>query len=145
MCVRVYILSDTPLPERMGVRGCNVSPIGRVPVSKAVFPMHTCVAEFTIGGCGCALVPVAAHRENGGSGPNSSPHHLLGEVLKRCLSEGHRVELLVSWAGRETDAATQRPEVTVDVVAEGRLPLSECVDGPPLRVGVVAGGRTVKS
>jgi hypothetical protein len=49
---------------------------------------------------------------------------------------------LVAWAGRESDAPIALGDITVDAVAEGRLPLSDCVSGPPLTVRVVGAART---
>jgi hypothetical protein len=138
MCVRVYIQSDSPLIDRIGVRGCSLTQVEPLPSWKSARPAFPFAAEFAIGGCGCALIAEVAHGHRAGSG-SPSPHKLLAEVLARLLSDGRRVQLLAAWAGRESEAAPQRAAITVSTVAEGRLPLTECIDGPPLRVAVISG------
>jgi hypothetical protein len=61
-------------------------------------------------------------------------------VLGRGLADGRRLQLLVAWAGRESEAPTAHGDITVDAIARGRLPSSDCVSGPPLTVRVVAAG-----
>ena len=137
VCLRVFILSDEPLPPSVRMRGCSVDPIQPAPAWRALSPTSTHAAEFTIGGCGCALLPDVAHRRAGGNWPEIVPCRLLGEVLGRALADGRHLQLLVAWAERESDAPTALGDITVDVVSEGRLPLSDCVSGPPLTVRVV--------
>jgi hypothetical protein len=144
MCLRVLILSDKLLPESIRTRGCSVGPVRLAPAWKALSPTLTHGAEFTIGGCGCALIPSIAHRRPAGRGAESSPCLLLGEVLGRTLVDGRRLQLLVAWAGRESDAPIALGDITVDAVAEGRLPLSDCVLGPPLTVRVVGAARKAR-
>jgi hypothetical protein len=137
LCLRIFILSDKPLPESVRVRGCSVDSVRPAPAWGAFSSPSPHAAEFTIGGCGCALIPSIAHRHAAGRGSDSSPSRLLGEVLGRALANGRRLQLLVAWAERESDAPTALGDITVDAVAEGRLPLSDCVSGPPLTVRVV--------
>jgi len=144
MCLRVFILSDKQLPASVRTRGCSVDSVQLASEWKAFSSSLSHAAEFTIGGCGCALIPSAAHRRSAGRGAESSPCRLLGEVLDRAGADGCRVQLLVAWAGRELDAPTALGDMTVDAVAEGRLPLSDCVSGPPLTVRVVGATRASK-
>ena len=137
MCLRIFILSDKPLPESVRVRGCSVDSVRPASAWGAFSSTSPHAAEFTIGGCGCALIPSIAHRRAAGRGSESSPSRLLGEVLGRALADGRRVQLLVAWAERASNAPTALGDITVDAVAEGRLPLSDCVSGPSLTVRVV--------
>ena len=142
MCLRLFILSDKPLPDSVRMRGCSVDPVRPAPAWRAFSSTSTHAAEFTIGGCGCALIPSVAHRRPAGHGTESSPCRLLGEVLGRALADGRRLQLLAAWAERESDAPTALGDITVDWIAEGRLPLSDCVSGPPLTARVVGAART---
>ncbi len=144
MCLRIFILSDKPLPESVRMRGCSVDPVRPASAWRAFSSTSTHAAEFTIGGCGCALIPSVAHRRPAGRGTESSPCRLLGEVLGRALADGRRLQLLVAWAERESDAPTALGDITVDAVAEGRLPLSDCVSGPPLTVRIVGAAVTAR-
>jgi len=144
MCLRVFILSDGRLPASVRTRGCSVDPVRPAPAWRAFSSGLTHAAEFTIGGCGCALVPSFGHRRAAGHGSEPSPCRLLGEVLGRALADGRRLQLFVAWADRESDAPTELGEMPVDAVAAGRLPLSVCVSGPPLAVRVVGAARSTR-
>jgi hypothetical protein len=138
MCLRVFILSDKPLPASVRTRGCSVDSVQLAPEWKAFSSSLAHAAEFTVGGCACALIPSAAHRRAAGHGPSTPPCQLLGAVLDRALVDRRRLRLLIAWAGRESDAPTAIGDITVGDIAEGRLPLSECVSGAPLTGRVVA-------
>ena len=138
MCLRVFILSDKHLPASVRTRGCSVDSVQLASEWKAFSSSFFHAAEFTIGGCGCALIPSAAHGRASGHGPSTSPCQLLGAVLDRALVDRCRLRLLIAWAGRELDAPTAIGDITVGDIAEDRLPLSGCVSGAPLRCRVVA-------
>lgn len=142
MCLRIYILSDKPLPERLGVRGCAVAPTTPFAAWLAAYPAFRFAAEFLVGGCGCALIPTLAHGGRAGLRAAPSPHQLLGEVLSRLMADRRSVQLLTVWAGGEPIAPKHGPDVAVDAILEGRLPLAECIDGPPLRFKVVPNTQT---